>query len=612
MIRYFYDLLKSIFLEIIFLLFISLSLVSAPLKNVPLTLKQPDGTILNVFASGDEFYNWVHDKDNYTIIIDRATGNYVYAKIQNDDLIPSEYVVGKVNPNLVGLEKGVNYTARKIQGFREQFYKQNGEAILSKTSAATTGQLNNLVIFIRFADESEFTDNISRYDSLFNAPENSLNNYFNEVSYNQIDITTTFFPITTSTVLSYQDKLPRSYYQPFDSTKNPNGYKTTGTDKKLREHTLLVNTVNYVRGQIPATLNIDRNNDGLVDNVCFIIIGGNDAWNTLLWPHRWTLYSQAVLINGKKVYDYNLQIQKMVGVGVFSHEMFHTLGSPDLYHYASDSRYSPCGAWDIMDGGNSHMSAYMKFKYGRWIPSIETIDKSGTYVLNPLTSPTGNSYKIKSSKSDSEYFIVEYRKQTGVYESKLPGSGLLIYRINTKHIGNADGPPDEVYLYRPDGSLLSNGKPNEAMFSRSVNRYAMNDFTNPSDFLTAGEPGGLDISDIGNAGSTISFSVIISDPTIPVSVKNFYISQAEYSLEQNYPDPFNPSTIIGYILSAECNVNLSVYDALGRKVKTLVNQRQSPGRYSVIFDATGFSSGIYFYHLQAGSFNGIKKMLLVR
>lgn len=83
-------------------------------------------------------------------------------------------------------------------------------------------------------------------------------------------------------------------------------------------------------------------------------------------------------------------------------------------------------------------------------------------------------------------------------------------------------------------------------------------------------------------------------------------------LAQNYPNPFNPTTIISYQTSAINNVNLAVYNALGQKIRTLVNIRQKAGSYSVIFDATGLSSGIYYYRLSCGEFDQVRKMLILR
>lgn len=85
-----------------------------------------------------------------------------------------------------------------------------------------------------------------------------------------------------------------------------------------------------------------------------------------------------------------------------------------------------------------------------------------------------------------------------------------------------------------------------------------------------------------------------------------------YSLAQNYPNPFNPSTTIEYNLPKSENVMLKVYNLLGQEVETLINQTQTAGKYTLRFDASRFSTGVYFYRLQAGQFSQIKKMLLIK
>ena len=86
----------------------------------------------------------------------------------------------------------------------------------------------------------------------------------------------------------------------------------------------------------------------------------------------------------------------------------------------------------------------------------------------------------------------------------------------------------------------------------------------------------------------------------------------DYSITQNYPNPFNPSTTISYALPKEEMVTIRVYDILGQVVKTLVNQSQSAGTHNVTFNANSLTTGIYFYSIQAGNFNQVKKMMLLK
>ena len=93
---------------------------------------------------------------------------------------------------------------------------------------------------------------------------------------------------------------------------------------------------------------------------------------------------------------------------------------------------------------------------------------------------------------------------------------------------------------------------------------------------------------------------------------NDIIIPQEFSLGQNYPNPFNPSTKISFTLPSSSNVSLKVFNTLGQEVSTLVNGNLQPGKYSVDFDASKLSSGVYFYKLTANGFIQIKKMLLIK
>ena len=87
---------------------------------------------------------------------------------------------------------------------------------------------------------------------------------------------------------------------------------------------------------------------------------------------------------------------------------------------------------------------------------------------------------------------------------------------------------------------------------------------------------------------------------------------SKYELEQNFPNPFNPSTNIRYSIVKTSKVSLKIYDILGRLVQTLVNTVQSPGQYTVTFNAKDFASGVYFYQINAGSFIATKKLMLLK
>jgi len=85
-----------------------------------------------------------------------------------------------------------------------------------------------------------------------------------------------------------------------------------------------------------------------------------------------------------------------------------------------------------------------------------------------------------------------------------------------------------------------------------------------------------------------------------------------FELSQNYPNPFNPNTTISFSIPQKSDVSVKIYDILGNEVTTLVNETREAGRYNVNFNASNYSSGVYFYTIKAGNFNETKKMTLLK
>jgi hypothetical protein len=117
--------------------------------------------------------------------------------------------------------------------------------------------------------------------------------------------------------------------------------------------------------------------------------------------------------------------------------------------------------------------------------------------------------------------------------------------------------------------------------------------------------------DNGNDG-TVDDSIFVDNQTTGTKEKYTSNKPNKFQLHQNYPNPFNPTTTINYTIPNSSLVKLKVYDILGREVETLVNERKSPGNYSVEFNASRLASGIYFYRMQAGDFVATKKLILMK
>lgn len=388
-----------------------------------------------------------------------------------------------------------------------------------------------------------------------------MRGYFAEVSKEQLNVVSSMYPApVANSIVSYQDAQVRNYYVPYDSLTNQIGYTTEG-ERTTREHTLLANAINAVKPELEASgINFDSDQDGKIDNVCFIVQGTTEGWSELLWPHKWALYSTTVTINGSQVWEYNFQLSEVTDVSVLCHEMFHTLGAPDLYHYSDSLNLVPVGAWGLMANNSAqHMLTWMKYQYGNWFNEIPEITANGTYKLPAVGNSSFACYKIPVPESTTEFFMVEYRKRTG-YDTNLYwyyDEGLLVYRINTSITsGNRNGPPDEVYVLRPgitENAL--NGSLGDATFSADQGRILLNNSTDPMPLLTDGSVTSLSIYDVGVIGDSIEFKVggsQVSDSVYTltcndVTINNGIITACTYNFEK--PDIIIPDTLCGQLVT---------------------------------------------------------------
>ena len=95
-------------------------------------------------------------------------------------------------------------------------------------------------------------------------------------------------------------------------------------------------------------------------------------------------------------------------------------------------------------------------------------------------------------------------------------------------------------------------------------------------------------------------------------VTNENVNPQNFAINQIYPNPFNPITTIQYSLNQNANIQILIYDIQGRAITTLIDRFQTVGYHSVIWDASKFSSGIYFLNMSAGEIAETKKMVLIK
>jgi subtilase family serine protease len=177
--------------------------------------------------------------------------------------------------------------------------------------------------------------------------------------------------------------------------------------------------------------------------------------------------------------------------------------------------------------------------------------------------------------------VLEYRKAAGRFESGIVGSGLIIYRVNPSLNGNSQGPPDEVYVYRQNGTSRSDGNVNNATFSSSVGRTEFGDNTNPSDFLSNGNAGGIRISNVGPIGESITFTVGTGGALNPPQELTASLDGRNANLTWKKPAP-GSGTLAGY----------KVY-----RNQAAISTINNPA--TLAFSDPGLADGTYQYHVTA-------------
>ena len=221
---------------------------------------------------------------------------------------------------------------------------------------------------------------------------------------------------------------------------------------------------------------------------------------------------------------------------------------------------------------------------------------------------------------ESTFMVTAHTEDVDIWFDSHPVSG---YSIDNLHPGT---PMSLMYSHNPGVVSLSWSGPQDEDFSyHNIYRQEIAS-TEPAMVFTTIDSFYVDIEveDVGAYEywvTAVDLSGLESDPSNSVSAvlsaDEALGLPTEFALNQNYPNPFNPSTQIQYALPEETRVVISIYDIMGRKVRTLVNDVQDAGYRSVMWNATNdmgrlVSAGVYIYSIQAGDFIQNRKMVLMK
>lgn len=418
--------------------------------------------------------------------------------------------------------------------------------------------MSNLVVFVNFADTVLTDGTTDHYHSetslgkcfqdadytfeLFDGEDangsvtnrRAMKQYLETVSYGQLRLENVF------------PQYDRTNHKIVPLTLSENVANYASNDEKMISEIISILNANY-QGSFPSTT-FDHEEAGILDNLMIVVACDNDRTNSLFSGHQSTYGGNENLsINSTnyRVRHYTVVTEGgayfgISGSGLLIHEFMHTLGYPDLYHRPSNSQETtriPVGAWDIMSQENYYVQyplAYMRQLISGWVdlPTVTTSQTSYTLTAASATNTENKNSQaviLKTPYSDNEIFVVEYRKQgdsyasTLDYDCKIPGSGIIIYRVNTSLQTNIQGAPFMVYVYRSGDTYDSNGL--EMANAESV--YMQNSYLSAESSRTTygssdasktltdnaitysdGTNSGIVISNVGSAsGDTITFDI---------------------------------------------------------------------------------------------------------
>jgi M6 family metalloprotease-like protein len=504
------------------------SALAAPADpNVVKTLDQPKGPDLRVHLWGDEFIHGFETLDGYTVVRDDKDKTWKYAERgANGRLRASDTVAapsgGPASAKDLRPTKAAFNSERKAQG---------APAAGAITTMAAPGWAGNdtdtLFLVVEFTDTGCTFTPAQAQANMFGATATgpgNLNDYFKEISYNQLNLVG---QITGNADNSGCIALAnnRAYY----NTDGASADDDNRDDELVREAVAAAD--DYV-----DFANFDNDNNGTVDALGIIYAGGgphdgcsidagvNGSKGDNLWPHSGSVNSgDTVTADGKTISPFIINSEltyaisnpsncnQIQTIGLFAHELGHSLGLPDLYD--TDVGNGGVGTWSAMASqyvsttNNAdtppHYDAWSKAFEGWVTPTVhQTSDRRTPGMVQVETS--GEVHQFRDNPmgfqigGTGEYFLVENRQQTG-FDQGLAGCGLLVWHVDEAKSGNQDGGHTAAThrlldIDEADGlaELDANGAPDAGdPFPGSTNNRLFNDTTNPNSKLYDGTSSNL-------------------------------------------------------------------------------------------------------------------------
>lgn len=508
-------------------IFVAITAYSAPINDEPYQLRQPDGTMVDVLVSGDEFYQNVETPDGYSLVRDPHTDWICYTRPSADgtELLSTgiRYTgAGELykSNSFSGLQKHGRINGRSVlQKRKEKYLELNGRPYENdmrkflaratpKASSAAVDTVYGLTILVDFPDQRSQVPrdsilnwlNMEGYTGFRN--NGSVRDYFGDMSMGQ---------------LVYLQQVSNFITARYTKTHYDTGTGYNGTFELINE----ICTVLKAQGNFDFS-KITINN-GIIQAVNVLYAGSPSAgWANGLWPNSGAL--SFTFATGVRMSVYMLSnIGTTLSIGSICHETGHMLCKfPDLYPY--DDHSNGAGYYDIMSNFSSGTNpvpfgAFLRSLRG-WM-SVTDITKNpmgGLYRV-PVNSDVAFTWSGSSTGSAQELFCIEARRRTG-RSSTLPDSGLLIWHIDKSGDNTTTGKNDYAVPEQADGKFdlenkINYGNPGDLW--RANNKTLFNDSTTPSSLWHNNVASGIKIANVSKVQDTMTFSLgsVITGIAVP-------------------------------------------------------------------------------------------------
>lgn len=482
------------------LLMLSITLSAAPVLNTQFSFRQPDGSIVPVLVSGDEFYQEVSSLDGYSLVRD-SEGWICYAELNFDSsqLIPTERYTGQSNwsrnstPNIRLSDRSIAAEVEKnrmLLGFGNNNSRAKTPANYRQPSGAVTG----LTLVINFPDKQS-SKSLTQINNFLNGENysddgtnGSVREWFAEVSEGILDYTNIVYG-------TYTAKNNFSYYD------DPNITYGSRAKELVKEALSAADAAGFDFSQLTLIEETPMLN---------VLYAGEpeSGWSKGLWAHKG--YMSGVTHDGISFPTYQISgISTTPKLSTFTHETGHLLlNYEDLYNFAGSEWRQTVNRYCVMGMGGAYSptnptpyNPYFRHVAGWITPTDLTGQTDRTIQVNP--NHMGHVHYVHNSDYTERYYI-DARTDSG-RSSQFPQSGIVVWRIN--QAGDSKrGPIALVEVVDQDGDLSYASDDYDDIFV-DMPGEAFGSNTVPHSNWYDGSASGLDIRNISDYGSTMTYDL---------------------------------------------------------------------------------------------------------